>query len=299
MRSAFLLLLALSSVEGLLGCASAPVDPLPAMHAADRPRGGRDESVVALYNGEPVTWRSVAEKALELDPKSAIDTYVRWRVVDDRRAELRVSNTAEELRLRAQAYVKDAKTRLGPDGFAAQLRAEGSTEADYAARLAGSDYLAQLLTIDKIVRFQAILDGAVTIDRVLFADEASARAFAEAARAKGFDAVEPPPSGRRLPRETYAASAPPLEPPLDLPGLELAEAGSVVGPERGRTGIFAVARLVGRTEPRKAPYAESATSIFEDILRRPPGPSEYRSWLAKAMSAARVEYAAPKPGGTK
>lgn len=291
MRSASLLLLA--------GCASAPADPLPAMHASDRPRGGRDESVVALYNGEPIPWRAVAEKALELDPKSAVDTYVRWRVADDRRSELRITNSAEELRLRAAAYVKDAKGRLGEAGFAAQIRADGGTEADYAARLASSDYLGQLLTLDKIVRYQALRDGAVTLDRVLFADEHAARAFAAAAREKGFDAVDLPSTARRLPRETFAKSAPPLDPPLDLPGLELAAVGSILGPERSRTGAFAVARLVERTAPKAAPYADAAAAVFEDILRRPPGPGEYRAWLAKATSEARVEYAAPKRGEAK
>jgi hypothetical protein len=289
----------LGALIAVAGCASAPADPqLPAMHAGDRPRG-RDEAVVALYNGEPLTWRSVAEKALELDPKSAVDTYVRWRVADDRRAELRITNSAEELRLRAKAYVDDARRRLGPEGFAAQLKAEGSTEADYASRLAGSDYLSQLLTLDKIVRYQAVVDGALVVDRALFPDEASARAFAEAARSKGFDAAPLASGARRWLRETFARSAPPVDPPLDLPGLELAQAGSVLGPDRHRSGAFTVARLVERREPRRVAYGEVASELFQGILSRPPEPGEYRAWLTKALGEARVEYAAPKTERTK
>ena len=48
----------------------------------------RPDEIVALYNGEPVAWQAVAEKVLELNLRESVDQYVRWRLVEDRRAAL-------------------------------------------------------------------------------------------------------------------------------------------------------------------------------------------------------------------
>ena len=47
--------------------------------------------------GEPLTWRVVAERMIESDPRTSVETYVRWRVVEDRRKELGIAPTLDEL----------------------------------------------------------------------------------------------------------------------------------------------------------------------------------------------------------
>jgi hypothetical protein len=171
-------------------------------------------------------------------------------------------------------------------------------EADYAASLARSDYLSQLLTLDKIVRYQAVVDGSLTIERALFASEADARAFAEAAGAKGFEAAATALKARVLPRESFARTAPPTDPPLDPRRLDGLATGAVAAPEPCRPGLFAVTRLLERRDGRKVRYDEVKAEVLDEILRRPPEPSEYRAWLAKSVAEARIEYAAPRTPGT-
>jgi len=81
----------------------------------------KPDEIVALYNGEPVTWQAVAEKVLELNLRESVDQYLRWKLVEDRRAALGIVHTPEELRRRAAASIEQAKKLLGDERFRQQL----------------------------------------------------------------------------------------------------------------------------------------------------------------------------------
>jgi hypothetical protein len=285
-------------ILALAACRGAGSDEPPRLAPRDG-RRERDDAIVALYNGEPLRWRAVAERMLEIDPRTAVETYVRWRVVDDRRRELGIAPTADELRRRAEVHVARARSGLGEKEFQARLAADGLTEREYVEKLAGSDYMRQTLTLDLLVREQRFVDGTLTIDRVAFAVEADARRFAASAREGGFDAAAEGLGGargvRRLPRETFARSAPPADPLLDrwiVEALDALQPGQMTDVESSRTELKYVARLVEKKPGTSKPYAERGAELLESVLKDPPGPEEVRAWLASRVAAAKIEYPA-------
>lgn len=299
----------LAPALALAACSSAPrrepaVESLPSRPSASTDRG---EEIVALVDGKPVTARAVADRLLELDPKAAVDQYVRWKVIEDRRAELGIRHAPDELRRRAEAYAGQLRRQAGEAGFRAKLASEGTTEEAYVAQLAGSRFLEQALTLDKIVRYQSLLEDALEIDRMAFVEEEEARKFAVAARAKGFDAAadELLKGGRsprygRLPRETFAPSSPPASPVLDawvVEALLKMKPGEITGVETSRSNLYYVVRLAAFRPGRKAAYGEVRGEVLEAVLRDPPQEAEYRAWIDRAFSRTKVEYRAGRKDG--
>ena len=282
-------------------CSSAPPkENLPErIHVVDRTV--RPDEIVALYNGEPVTWQAVAEKVLELSLRESVDTYVRWRLVEDRRAALGIVHTPEELRRRAAATLEQAKRQMGEERFRQQLAREGASEESKRAQLEGSAFLAQMLTLDKIVRYDALLEDQVEIDRAYFADEGEARRFREAVGAKGFDEAakellpEPRTAAKgRLARERFVKSQPPTEPLLDPWILDAAlklQPGESTGVEMSRSNLYYVVRLQAVRKGRPLSYGEAREEVLESILRDPPGQQDYQTWMQRERTKCRVEYA--------
>src|SRR5438093_12901418 len=97
----------------LAACSSAPPRENLPERATPVERRAKPEEIVALYNGEPITWQAVAEKMLELNLRESVDQYVRWRIVEDRRISLGIVHTPEELRRRAATYLEQAKKTMG------------------------------------------------------------------------------------------------------------------------------------------------------------------------------------------
>lgn len=281
------------------GCAAGPRGEARLPGAEGRRE--RDDGIVALYNGEPLRWRTVAEKMLEIDPRTSVETYVRWRVVDDRRKELGIAPGPDELRKRAEAQVAQARKSLPEKEFRERLASEGLTEQAYVGRLAESSWLLQALTLDLIVRYQALVDGTMTIDRVAFADEAEARRFSARCKDAGFDAAAEAVGSvrgvRRLPRETFAKSAPPADPVLDrwiVEALEGLKPGGVTDVESSRSDLKYVVRLVDKKEGASKPYAELKGAVLESVLKDPPGAEEARAWIASRLGAAKIDYPAKR-----
>ncbi|HXG59829.1 MAG TPA: hypothetical protein VNO22_00510, partial [Planctomycetota bacterium] len=157
------------------GPAAAPsAEPLPPAGPA---RGASDGRIVAFCDGRPLTWREVAEKALELDLAGAVDQYLRWRLVEERRAALGIEHTSQELRRRAEALARRLRETLegGESAYRQELARRGLTEEDYVRRLAASRFLADRLTLEKIVRYERLTEGALDIDRAIFEEAGEAR----------------------------------------------------------------------------------------------------------------------------
>jgi hypothetical protein len=285
------------------GCSSAPPkENLPSRSEPAVERRVKGDTIVALVNGEPLTWQTVAEKVLELNLKESIDQYLRWKVVDDRRVALGITHTPDELRRRSAAYLDQVKKQIGEERFRQQLAREGVTEEAKRAQVAESPYLAQVFTLDKIVRFAAILEDQVQIDRVYFADEAEARKFREAVTSKGFDAaVQDVPAQRssargRFPREAFPKSQPPIDPILDPWVLEAAlklEPGGVTGVETSRSNLYYVVRLLGIRKARAVVYSQVREEVLQSILHDPPSQQEYVRWVEGELVRCRIEYADP------
>src|SRR5439155_21652379 len=205
----------------------------------------------------------------------------------------------EELRRRAAAYLAQVKKSLGEERFRQQLEREGGTEEAKRAQLETSQFLTQVFTLDKIVRFDALLEDQVEIDRVYFADESEARRFHAVATARGFDAAaqefvpERKEGKGRFPREVFSKSQPPADPVLDswiVEELLRLKPGEVTGVEMSRSNLYYVVRLQAIRKGREVVYAQVRDEVLEGILKDPPTQHEYLRWMEKERFRCRVEY---------
>lgn len=283
------------------GCASsdrpsAPRTPEEIPRLQPQPHEGQ---IVALYNGEPLLWQTVAEKMLELDPKTAIDQYVRWRLVEDRRKALAIAHTPAELRGRAEVYAREIRREMGEAAFAARLQREGATPESWVERLSGSRFLNEMLTLDKILRYNSLLEDTLDIDRMMFVDEGEAAKFAASARELGWekaagDAEKGAPTTRsRIPREVFPRSAPPTDPVLDdwiVEALLRLKPGEFTGVEHSRSNLHYVVFLRNLRKGRQVKYDEVRGEVMDGILADPPAPREYRLWLEREFAKCRIEY---------
>ena len=287
-------------LAALAACSSPPPkENLPDRSSTMPELRSRSGEIVALFNGEPITWQTVAEKVLELNLRESVDQYVRWRIVEDRKKALGISHTPEELKKRAAAYLEQIKKQLGEERFRQQLAREAATEESKRAQLEGSAFLSQLLTLDKIVRFAALLEDQLEIDRAYFADEAEARKFKAEAEAKGFDAAAKElPADRtstrgRLPREVFPKTAPPADPVLDpwiVAELVKLPPGGITGVEMSRSNLYYVVRLRGIRKAREVVYSQVRDELLDGILKDPPAQHEYLRWMEREVVRCRIEY---------
>jgi hypothetical protein len=287
-------------LAALSACSSGPPkENLPERSTSMSERRAKSDEIVALFNGEPITWQTVAEKVLELNLRESVDQYLRWRIVDDRKKALGIVHTPEELKKRAAVYLEQIKKQVGEERFRQQLAREGATEESKRAQLEGSAFLSQILTLDKIVRFAAMLEDQLEIDRVYFADEAEAKKFREAAESKGFEAASKElPAERtsargRLPREVFPKTAPPADPVLDpwiVEALLKLPPGGITGVEMSRASLYYVVRLHGLRKAREAVYTQVQNDVVDGILKDPPGQQEYLRWMEREVVRCRIEY---------
>ncbi len=289
-------------ISWILACGSPtprpPADLPPTLQASG------DDEIVAIYDGRPLTWREVAEAALDSDLKHAVDQCVRRLIIQGRRSELGIANTTAELRRRAEAAVRQAKAVMGEPAFRDRLSREGITEEGYVDRLAGSRLLDETLALEKIVRYEELRRGTLEIDWMIFTDEGDACRFAELCARVGFDAAAEGfrGSGRtvRRPVEVFPPGMPPSAPPLDARVADLLagmKPGDVTGVEPGAAGLYHVIRLVSRRPGLDAPFRGVNDELVEGILRNPPRPEELRRWVEAEFARARIEYAANRRRG--
>jgi hypothetical protein len=256
-------------------------------------RRSRGDEVVALLDGRPLTWQMVAEKALELDLKSAVDQYVRWRIVEDRKAELKIENTPEERRERARRYVERLRTDQGEEAFRSLLGREGVREEVYRERLESSSFLDQILTFDKIVRYADLREDRLEADVAIFAKREDAQAFLDHAVREGFDeAARRLPTAAGLDRLGYARSRPPLDliSPAAHQKLLSGREGDIIGVETGPDGRYHVFRLRPGRPGRPGSYEELRGEVWRSIQSDPPSAEEYPRWMEAALKERQVQY---------
>lgn len=285
----------------------------PSPEALEVPRAperrDKDDEVVAFHDGRPLSWRAVAEKALDLDLKYAVDQYIRWKILEDRRTSLGIANAPEELRRRAETFVRQTREGLGEARFKEQLDKEGFTEERYARHVQGLPWLDETLALEKIVRYATLREDALEIDRMVFADAGDARKFLDLCREKTYDkaADEFKPEERkktiaRLPRETFPRSRPPSRPEIDpalAERLFKMSPGEWTDVQPGPSGLHYVIQVLKKDEGRNVSYKEARAEILEGILKDPPPPQDCRRWIEGEFNRSKIEYANRNPRGNK
>jgi len=281
-------------------CSAPEKEFLPDRSAPLTDHRPKADEIVAFYNGEPLTWQTVAEKMLELNLKDSVDQYVRWRIVEDRKAALAIAHTPDELHRRAAAYLEQARRQLGDARYQQQLAREGATQESKLAQIETSAFLSQLLTLDKIVRYSELVEDRYEIDRAYFAEEADAKAFRAACQAKGFDdaAKELPPARKStvglLARESFTKTRPPLDPVLDpwiVDEVSKLAPMELTGVETSRSNLYYVIRLRGFRKGRDVVYSQVKDDVAESVLKDPPSPQDYARWMERELGRCKVDYA--------
>ncbi|GEM_PF-6648694 len=285
----------LIALLAFLGACAAP-PPRQGPERGDEKKTG-DTRVVAFLNGIPVTWREVAEKAVELEFKRNVDLYVRWKILESRRAELGIANSPEELARRADAMIAHFKKSQGEEPFRRQLETEGYTEKTYRDFVIRNRLFGEKLTLEKMVRYSYFVEGWIETDRMLFAEEEDAKAFLARAKSDGYDkAVDftKQAKGRitRRPREVFLRDLPPpdLDPSTVDRIFSLAD-GTLTGVERTRSGSSTIVLVRRRFSARKESYDSLRERLFAWILEEPPADAELAAWIDLQVKRSRVEYA--------
>jgi hypothetical protein len=292
------------ALVALSGCGTPSPHAAPPLHdEVSESRRKKDEEIVALHDGRPLTWRAVAEHALANDFRAAVDRCVRSRIVEERRAALGIVNTPADLRRRADSLVRAALEGSSAEAFRARIAGDGFTEETYREHLAGSRYLDEALGLERVVRTEALRRGTMEIDRMVFANAGDAEKFASQCAEKGYDAAADAFTGAarvtRRPRETLLLGAPPdpQSPAPDvLSGLKPGEVSRVLA-DRGES--FSVIRLRALNPGQSLPPDDERTRVLEGILREPPSAAEIRRWIDAEFSRSRIEYADPTPRAGK
>ncbi|MBI2899323.1 MAG: hypothetical protein HYY17_04015 [Planctomycetes bacterium] len=263
--------------------------------ATERPRAG-DDRIVAFVDGAPVTWRAVADRAMNLELRRNIDLYVRWKVIEDRRRNLGIENTPEELGRRADAMIAQYKKSQGEEVFRRQLEAEGYTEASYRDFVVKNRLFAEKLTLEKMVRYSYFAEGWVETDRMLFADPEDGKSFLARAKEKGYDkAAEETKEARgrvtRRPREIFLRDLAPADlPPATVERIFSLPVGGLSDLEQGRTGASCIILVRKRQTPRPDPYDSLREPVLQWILEEPLSDAELAAWIDLQVKRSRVEY---------
>jgi hypothetical protein len=195
---------------------------------------------------------------------------------------------------------------MGEEAFRAELAREGMPEEAWLRRLEGSRFLNEMLTLDKILRYNSLLEDSLDVDRMMFVDEADARKFVAQARARGFEqaageaekAAGPQATRGRHPREVFPRSSPPTDPVLDdwiVEALLKLKPGEFTDVEHSRANLHYVVLLRNLRKARRVSYDEVRGELMDGILADPPSPEEYRRWIDREVSKCRIEYGERKP----
>jgi len=278
----------------LAGC-SASATTVP--RELPSPRKSSDSEIIALFNEEPITRSEVLEKLFELERRRSIDTYLRWKVIENTRARLGIVPTSEELERRADALILQYKNSAGEMEFRAQLEAQGFTEASYRASVLKNRLFLEKLMLEEMVRYSYFAEGWIEIDRVLFVDGGDASRFSALAQEKGYDAAlaevqAPKARMSRRPREVFLRDLPPPDlDPNTVGRLFEMEAGATTQVEVGPSGLSNIVHVRKRNPPSSESVDALRARVFEWVLEEPPADAELAGWIDLQLKRSKIEYA--------
>ncbi|MHC4605432.1 MAG: hypothetical protein ACYTAF_00660 [Planctomycetota bacterium] len=255
--------------------------------------------IIARYDGKPVTWLQVAEKTMELNRKHAVEQYVFWRVIEDRKQRHGVRNTPDELRLRAERAVERIAEEKGEEGLAQHLSERKMTREEYAAHLAGTKNLDDTLALEKLAVYEILQTGGIDLRWAVFTEEEDAKVFAEYLDEDGdFDTTNDKflrtrvkgqhQSGRTgfFPR----ALAPKQFDPWMLDEAFQLEKGASTDVEYARNGMYFVLQVVDKVEKREGTYAALAADVFAHVLSHPPSEDLIRRCTLRYFRECTIEH---------
>lgn len=257
-----------------------------------------DEHIVALLDGQPVTWRQVAEHAMEAGSRRLIDEYIYWKLRRNKIRELGITSTPEELRARAGLIVEQARKAQGDEKVQEALKREGLTEQQYVARFAEDPLFAERLAVEKAFVYTLLSEPTVEVDTIAFVDDEDAGAFAAEVRdgtpfARAAEALPRVQTRNRVaqwPRRRLARRfAPSTIAHLEEKLFSMKE-GETTGVERTPNNLAIVAHIAKVHPASSAPYAQVRGEIMEEVLHSPPGEEQITMWMDRLFRGSKIHY---------
>jgi hypothetical protein len=278
---------------------------LGACSGADEPRGAarvdpsvapiappKDEAppprhwIVAWINGRPVTRDDILDATLQMDYEGTVSRYAARVLVQQRKQELGIVNTPDQLRRRARVYVDQLKASAGAPAFDEQLRRSGTSEEDFVDFWARQAALEALLGNEKATLYELISGGCTRVDLAILASIQEADAYErdpssvkprELLRGVRISPSIYPSSLRRdLVNQICAAD------PSD-PDRRSVRAGMARGPGAAHVTIREQIPAV------RQDYASMEPRLMEEILRRPPDAHEVELWIESLLRGAQIK----------
>lgn len=275
------------SVLVLTACGGGSSDR-PTPRPPNRPEP-KDDEILLLINGQPVTREEVKDSALDIDYGGTVKRYISWRLVYDRRKELGIQHAAPEREARAKVFVERLRQQLSEEEFQKRLALSKVDEADYTKFVAGSAELDELFAREKMAVYDVLREGYTRIDYMVFPSLAQADAY-------------------RAWHETAQRDKPPAEPAEKVTGIRVnrscfptwlpktvleevmkAEFGSrLVSQTIAQTGgIFIIVRE--RRAGQEGSFEKLMRSVFDDVIAAPPEGHELDMWLQSLWLRAKIE----------
>jgi len=278
------------------GCASRPdlpPDLTGETAQTEVPAGptGQDRRVVAFVNGEPVTWRQVADRAMTLSGRDLIDQYIAAKLREDVLRRNAIANTPDDLRARAEAIVAAARRTQGDERVNAALREQGLTEAQYVQRFVDDPLFAERLLTEKAVVFTLLSEPTIDVEFVAGADEKEVERFVAAVDAGAtFAKAAESARGLRVSRQRLARGFLHAQMAHLEDALFRLKDGERTGLERTLSNVAVVARVQRAHAADPRPYAETRDVVLAEILRSPPGEEQIKMWTERLFRGSKIHY---------
>jgi hypothetical protein len=291
----------------LAAAACAGPDPAPPKDPGPIGMNLPDDEVVAILNGKPILRREVTDRAMDLEGRRLIESYVRWRIRNDRIRALGIDVTAEDLTARAKAYPANARRDGNEENIKqelAKLRME--TEDDYVRWLVSERHFPERVAVERALVYDLLTEGCVEFDAVAFVDERHATAFQSKLK-NGADLnglvkdlraanVQVGRWPRMCASRTVAVPVLVNDEWLLKHLLELQD-GAISDVERTSSGYLLVFRCLKVHPPGKGSYAERRAEVEALTLRalvQDPQLEAWHSKLSKGMQVSIMDKYQPK-----
>ncbi len=257
----------------------------------------KDDHVVAFVNGRPVTWRQVAERAMNLGGRQLIDQYVHWMLRQDFLRTNGISSTPADLRARAKGIVDQARRTQGDAKVDAALKQEGLTEAQYIDRFVADPLFAERFLTELALVYAMFVEATIEVDTVAFTEEADAEGVASRLKngadlARAVEGLGSTTRGRivQWPRRRVARGYLPSSMAHLEQRLFAMKEGESTGLERTPGNLLIIARIASVHPAAAAPFAQVRDRVMEEILRSPPGDEQIRLWTERLFRGSKIQY---------
>ena len=276
---------------------SACAQPPGAVVAVPEP-AGEENRIVAFVNRKPIERRDLLRMAALWHEKEYLEEYIVWELIRQKKAELGIVHTPEELAMRADTAMRQIRQDFGETSFVKHLQEKNITEQDLKNTLINDGNLGERFANEKMTVYALLSEETIDLDLLIFPDEEGAKAFLRKidSRDDRFERerliLEEDPHNKVQYIRTKPfprGMGPTFLSEQEEKELFAMEEGEVSNPIFCRV-CYLVARVRAKSKGKPAPYKELLSQILERILSDPPGDDIIRKWIERLRKRVDVKY---------